>query len=44
MNQVKIGKAVPILAILTAVGLVLFRIGFFTVGLAPDHPPAGYFA
>jgi len=44
MNQVQIGKAVPILAILTAVGLVLFWIGFFTVGLAPENPPAGYFA
>lgn len=43
MNQVQIGKVIPILAILTAVGLVLFWIGFFTIGLAPDHPPAGYF-
>lgn len=44
MNQVQIGKAIPILAILTAVGLVLFWIGFFTIGLAPDNPPTGYFA
>jgi hypothetical protein len=44
MNQVQIGKAIPILAILTAVGLVLFWIGFFTIGLAPENPPAGYFA
>ena len=43
MNQVQIGKAIPIFCILTAVGLVLFWIGFFTVGLAPDHPPPGYF-
>jgi len=43
MNQVKIGKAVPILAILTAAGLVLFWIGFFTIGLAPENPPTGYF-
>jgi hypothetical protein len=44
MNQVQIGNAVPILAILTAVGLMLFWIGFFTIGLAPENPPAGYFA
>jgi hypothetical protein len=44
MNQVQTGKAIPIFAILTSVGLVLFWIGFFTIGLAPDNPPAGYFA
>jgi hypothetical protein len=43
MNKVEIGKAIPVLSILTAVGLVLFWIGFFTVGLAPENPPAGYF-
>jgi len=44
MNRVKIGKAIPILAIITAVGLVLFWIGFFTIGLAPENPPPCYFA
>jgi hypothetical protein len=44
MNQIQIGKAIPIFCILTAVGLVLFWIGFFTVGLSPENPPAGYFA
>jgi hypothetical protein len=37
MNKVEIGKAIPIFCILTAVGLVLFWIGFFTVGLAPEN-------
>ena len=44
MNKVQIGKVFPIFVILTAAGLVLFWIGFFTIGLAPDKPPAGYFA
>jgi hypothetical protein len=44
MNKSEIGKGIPIFCILTAVGLVLFWIGFFTVGLAPEKPPAGYFA
>ncbi|HOB86638.1 MAG TPA: hypothetical protein PKO38_02980 [Bacillota bacterium] len=35
--------ALPVLAILTGVGLILFWIGFFTVGLAPENPPPGYF-
>ncbi|MEW6264571.1 MAG: hypothetical protein AB1641_15980 [Thermodesulfobacteriota bacterium] len=36
----------PVLAVLellTAVGLVLFWLGFFTIGLAPENPPPGYF-
>jgi hypothetical protein len=32
------------LEIVTAVGLVLFWIAFFTVGLAPENAPACYFA
>ena len=44
MNGTKNGKALPALAIITAAGLALFWIGFFTVGLAPENPPACYFA
>jgi hypothetical protein len=28
----------------TAIGILLFWLGFFTVGLAPADPPPGYFA
>jgi len=34
---------VAVLEIVTGVGIILFWIGFFTVGLAPETPPAGYF-
>ncbi len=44
MNGKQTGKALPVLAIITAAGLALFWIGFFTVGLAPENPPACYFA
>lgn len=44
MNDTKTGKVLPILGIITSAGLALFWIGFFTVGLAPDNPPACYFA
>lgn len=37
------GRWVPVLAILTGLGLLLFWIGFFTIGLAPENPPPGYF-
>ena len=33
---------IAILELLTAVGLILFWILFFTVGLAPKNPPRGY--
>jgi len=36
-------STIAILELLTAVGLILFWILFFTVGLAPKNPPAGYF-
>lgn len=32
------------LEILTGIGLFLFWIGFFTIGLAPETPPPCYFA
>lgn len=36
-------QPIIILAALTALGLILFWIGFFTIGLAPETPPPGYF-
>ena len=36
--------AIAILELLTAVGLILFWILFFTVGMAPKNPPPGYLA
>ncbi len=44
MSYVLSGNTIPILSIITAVGLVLYWIGFFTIGLAPANPPEGYFA
>lgn len=38
------GRAIPILEIITGCGLILFWIGFFTIGLAPEKPPECYFA
>ena len=37
-------KALAIFELATAVGLFLFWIAFFTIGLAPAHPPPGYLA
>ncbi|MBI9074949.1 MAG: hypothetical protein JEZ02_06020 [Desulfatibacillum sp.] len=37
-------KALAVLQIMTGVGIILFWIAFFTVGLAPANPPDGYFA
>jgi hypothetical protein len=37
-------KTIAILELLTGVGLILFWIGFFTIGLAPKNPPPGYLA
>jgi len=36
-------RDIVILESLTALGLILFWIGFFTIGLAPATPPPGYF-
>jgi len=44
MTEQQQGKAIPVLSIITAAGLILFWIGFFTVGLAPENPPQCYFA
>jgi len=37
-------KTIAVLELLTGVGLILFWIGFFTIGLAPKNPPPCYFA
>jgi hypothetical protein len=34
--------AIAVLELLTAAGLILFWIGFFTIGFAPKNPPRGY--
>lgn len=39
----KVSSGIPVLAILTGVGLLLFWVGFFTIDLAPANPPPGYF-
>lgn len=44
MNELKGLKTVAVLELLTGVGLILFWIGFFTIGLAPENPPPCYFA
>jgi len=36
-------RHIVILESLTALGLILFWFGFFTIGLAPATPPPGYF-
>ena len=36
-------SALAILMIITAIGIVGFWVGFFTIGLAPESPPPGYF-
>jgi len=35
--------AIAWLEIVTGIGIILFWIGFFTIGLAPETPPEGYF-
>ncbi|MCX8125164.1 MAG: hypothetical protein N3F66_13525 [Spirochaetes bacterium] len=37
-------KVAANLAIVTGIGILLFWIAFFTVGLAPENPPSCYFA
>lgn len=36
-------KAIARLQIATGVGLIIFWIAFFAIGLAPTNPPPGYF-
>ncbi|MFA5322805.1 MAG: hypothetical protein WC373_09040 [Smithella sp.] len=44
MIELKGLKAIAVFELLTGVGLILFWIGFFTIGLAPENPPPCYFA
>jgi len=43
MNKIKGLKTIAVLELLTGVGFILFWIGFFTIGLAPENPPQCYF-
>ena len=36
-------KTIAVLELLTGIGIILFWIGFFTIGLAPKNPPQCYF-
>ena len=44
MTDIKGLRIIAVLEFLTGVGLILFWIGFFTIGLAPENPPSCYFA
>ncbi len=44
MIEIKGLKTIAVLELLTSIGLILFWIGFFTIGLAPENPPPCYFA
>jgi len=44
MSYEKNDRTIPVLEIITSAGLILFWLGFFTIGLAPEHPPECYFA
>jgi hypothetical protein len=37
-------KTIAVLELLTGIGIILFWIGFFTIGLAPENPPQCYYA
>jgi len=44
MSTIKGLKTIAVFELLTGIGFVLFWIGFFTIGLAPENPPQCYFA
>jgi hypothetical protein len=44
MIEIKGLKTIAVLELLTGIGIILFWIGFFTIGLAPENPPLCYFA
>ena len=44
MTDIKGLRIIAVLEFLTGVGLILFWIGFFTIGLAPENPPQCYYA
>ena len=37
-------KTIAVLQLVMALGLILFWVGFFTVGMAPENPPPCYLA
>ena len=43
MKKERSERTVAVLELMTGLGIILFWIGFFTVGLAPANPPDGYF-
>jgi len=44
MIEIKGLKTIAVLELLTGIEFILFWIGFFTIGLAPENPPPCYFA
>ena len=44
MIETKGLKTIAVLELLTGIGIILFWIGFFTIGLAPENHPQCYFA
>jgi hypothetical protein len=44
MIETKRRKTIAVLELLTGIGIILFWIGFFTIGIAPENPPQCYFA
>ena len=44
MIEIKKLKTTAVLELLTGIGIIMFWIGFFTIGLAPENPPQCYFA
>jgi len=44
MIEIKKLKTIAVLELLTGIGIIMFWIGFFTIGLAPENPPQCYFA
>ena len=43
MNDNRKNRTIAVLQTITAMGFILFWIGFFTIGLAPENPPKCYF-
>lgn len=43
MNHNRKDRTIAFLQTITAMGFILFWIGFFTIGLAPENPPKCYF-
>jgi hypothetical protein len=37
-------RLISALEIVTGAGIILFWVAFFTIGMAPEKPPVGYFA